>query len=208
MMKLFSSIGATIVLGLGGIFGIHKTPPKMTTHVTSTQVMQKIATPEAKPMKIKDIVTMKGNQKCTFSDSNNGSKTEGVVYITGGKIRGDITTTVNGKTNVTHIVSDKNIMHVWIDGQGQGYTTTETSISQMNINQESNYTCTSSTGNDSMFVTPTGIQFMDFSKLVPSIPPISITGIPNIDIKARQCSTCEKMTDPAKTQCMSMFQCN
>jgi hypothetical protein len=219
MMKFLVSIGTAIIVSVGGLFGIHKTPAKPMVSITPTQQAEK-ATTTPKPMAIKDFLTMKGSQKCTFSDTKGSDKTEGVVYSTGGKMRGDITTTVNGKTTTMHMIGDDTTMHMWMDGQSQGYTSSTSvvttgnahvNISQINstINKNYKYNCTPSSTNESEFKVPSDVQFMDVSKMIPSIPAISTTiAVPSMDVKTMQCGVCDKMTGPAQAQCKLSLNCN
>lgn len=220
MFKILASIGAAIVVGISSFFGIHKPPAKVQVAVTPTKPVERSATSEAKPMSFKDLLTTKGAQKCTFTSSTTSGNTVGVIYSTGGRVKGDITTSVNGKTTVSHIVMEGNEMRMWEDGQSQGVMTTfdakavatqvNSTNSQLNVDQKYNYDCKPATVNDSTFQVPATLKFLDVSKMIPSIPKISIT-IPAIDagkVKSMQCSACNALTGEAKTQCLSTLQCN
>jgi hypothetical protein len=126
---------------------------------------------------LKDLLATHSNQKCTFSESTANTSSQGTVYIASGKMRGDFSSTVSGKTNVSHMVSDSQNMNVWVDGQTQGFKMSlkATSNNSMNSNMNShqsvnpdtkyNYSCSSWVADNSMFTLPANITFTDFSSL-------------------------------------------
>jgi len=126
---------------------------------------------------LKALLASGTSQKCSYSDSGS----EGVFYLSGGKSRGDFTTTVSGKTTASHMISDGKTSYIWMDGQPQGYkmslevnastnqqaNSTAASAQQgVDVNKTMNYDCQAWSADNSMFNLPSGIEFVDFAAMM------------------------------------------
>ncbi len=119
------------------------------------------------PTSLKDLIAANIPQKCTFP--------EGTVYISGGKFRGDFVPN-------SHMISDSKTSYIWTDDQKQGFkmtvdadakteAQTEAAKEAVDVNAKLDYKCGAWLPDASMFNTPAGIEFTDFSNLtIPSIP--------------------------------------
>ncbi|HLL61211.1 MAG TPA: hypothetical protein VK338_05820 [Candidatus Nitrosocosmicus sp.] len=218
--RILLIIGAIVVVTTSAFFVANNKamkpaePKKMTAEPTQTTAS------ESKEMAFKDFLNVDTSEKCTFEDTQNNTITKGTIYTTKGKVRGDITTTVDGKATVSHMVIEPTQMHIWVDGQKQGFKTTidtetlekakqDAQNMQMNVNQTYKYTCTPSKVDNAMFSLPTGIEFIDFSGIMPQI---SVTGSAQAtltpgDPKESPCAACNGMSGDEKVQCMSANNC-
>lgn len=126
------------------------------------------------------------SQMCTFEDSETGDK--GTYYVARGSMRGDVTTTTDGKTQVSHMVYKDGFMYTWMDGEATGYkmvanfeeeesaensevdSNVETSTT-FDTEEEFDYNCSSWRVDSSKFELPEGIEFIDFSQYTtPTLP--------------------------------------
>jgi len=201
--KVIAAVVILLVL-IGGYFGYTKLKGgSITTPGTTT---------ESGGMKsLKDLLSLGVTQKCTFSQTGGSGTSEGTTYVSGGKVRGDFTTTSSGKTMITHMISDGKTSYIWTEGEKTGFKMTaieaspstvqtgsaDTPVnSQADLDQKADYKCSGWTTDGSLFTPPTNVTFTDFSQMLnPSAAP-------------SQCSYCDSLTGDDKTQCMAAFKCN
>ena len=104
--KVIAIVGVIILLLIGGVAYVMSTKNKAGTSPTS----QTANTQESKGgMKsLKDLMMAGVAQKCTFKSTVEGATSEGTTYISGGKMRGDFSTVVDGKaTPVIQFMTEK-----------------------------------------------------------------------------------------------------
>jgi len=141
-------------------------------------------------MSLSGMLALGQSQTCTFSDSSNGTESNGTVYMSGGKMRGDFTSSARGQIETTHMISDGKESRIWIDGQADGYLmkmpeNTDTTASpdtpissdgttQMPIDMNddaSNYNCTSWRTDASVFVPPANVDFISMEDMMKGMMP-------------------------------------
>lgn len=125
-------------------------------------------------------------------------------YIEGKKMRADITSTVEGKTQLSHMINDSTYLYIWTEGQVQGSKTaipSEDEVKQMtedaNKYQESDNTpdfttesaydnlqtqgytidCRGVSAESSKLTPPVSITFIDPSEMMKKITPADGSGI-------------------------------
>lgn len=159
------------------------------------------------PKNLKEIFGLGIAQKCTYDG--------GVVYVANGKMRGDFTSMDEGVAMNGHMIVDGNTSYIWSDGQSIGYKTTfdlnetpttesgDTSVSNdINPLQPEDYACDAWIANPEVFALPAGVEFKDFSSLIPTMPPnAGDTGSQN------NCSYCDMLSGDDKSQCLSAMNC-
>lgn len=121
-----------------------------------------------------EIAKRGGDFKCEFEQSDQGVKSAGIAYISGGRIRGDFFTEVNmpefGVSNKieSYMISDGESVYTWTSLSKDGYKTdiNEDSKKEDNENFEIDYTsenldykCESQDVDSSKFLLPTNITF-------------------------------------------------
>lgn len=126
---------------------------------------------------LKDLFAIKTPQVCTITltggDFSGGA---GKVYISGGNMRSDYTTTISGKTYGTHIVVKGDVSYTWIDGMNTGFKTAVNKTAPPvkadvkavaktqapDMDQKVKYTCATWTPDATKFDLPS-VQFTDMS---------------------------------------------
>ena len=183
-----------LLLGVGGYVMMGKKTGSMPVPASPTPVKQSGS--------LRQLLSGGVAQKCTYSSGG----TQGTVYVGGGKMRGDMVTTTDATTTVSHMIVDGTTSYIWMDGQTTGYkmswdTTTPAPTSgagQTGFDPDSNvnYNCGPWVADVSMMAMPAGVTFAEMGKI--AIP----TG------SASQCDACASLTGTAKTQCMTALGCN
>ncbi len=121
-----------------------------------------------------DLAKKSGSYKCTVSHEVSVAESVGTVYVSGSKIRGEFTSTipqVKMKVNST-MISDGTSLYTWTDMAKTGFkakivepTAPASSDSAGNeYMQNLNYSCSPWTPDESLFVVPADITFIDTNK--------------------------------------------
>lgn len=123
---------------------------------------------------IAELLSSSTAQKCTISQSAEGSSSEGTIYVAGGKVRGDFVSQSGGQTMTAHLLVDGTTSYSWVDGLGVGIkapvrvdaSTGEAVEGEVDINQKLDYQCEPWTSVDtSLFAVPATVQFTDLNSL-------------------------------------------
>lgn len=130
------------------------------------------------PTSLKALLAGGTAQQCSFSDTTAGMNSEGVIYVAGGKVRGNFTSTVDGQPLGAHMIVDGQTSYVWTDGSTTGFTTTvsaapttppsaaSSQTASLDVNKTLAYSCQPWAVDASVFTLPTGVQFTDLSTLL------------------------------------------
>jgi hypothetical protein len=172
---------------------------------------------------IRDLFATSGNQKCTFSDSQNSSS--GTIYTSSGKMRGDFQTVSKGQTLISHMIIEDQTSYIWTDGVSQGMklsagkigsltgtasnsgSVAETNSTPINVEQKVSYGCVAWTPDQKLLTLPTNIKFSSLSEIMPQIQANeSATGSSGLDTKAA-CQACDKLPSSAREQCKKALSC-
>jgi len=209
-------IGIIIVILLlvgGGAFIMStRTKPvtaPTTTSVTETNKVQE--TSQTTPKSLKELLSAGAPQKCSFKDVSNNVDMEGVSYIASGKIRGDFSTTTEGKSSTGHTIFDGKTSYVWMDGITTGFkmeidpsvtSAPESGTQQgLDLNKAIDFSCDTWLPDQSLFNPPESVTFTSFSA------PTSSAGNPTGG-NQNLCASCNSLTGEQKTQCLTALKCN
>ena len=194
------AIAVVVLLALGGAYFLYGRPSSPLTSTSGTP------TTSSAKKSLKDLIALGSSQQCKFQDAAGNS---GTMYVSGGKSRGDFTSTANGATVGSHMLYDGQAMYIWMDGQSQGYKSTLDATSApdsaagsqaMDVNQALDYDCSSWSVAATSFTPPAGIEFLDASAmLAPGTP-----GTGSSD----QCAACASLTGDSQAQCLTTLNCN
>ncbi|HYV33671.1 MAG TPA: hypothetical protein VE973_02390, partial [Candidatus Limnocylindria bacterium] len=137
------------------------------------------------------------------------------------KMRGDFSSTVNGKAMATHMINDGQTVYTWTDGQAMGMKMSTSAMAsptpakemeqqQQSVNPDAkyNYNCSPKSADDSMFQVPSNITFSDMSAMMQNAGmSASSSASSSASIKAQQCAACDSAGDN-KAACLSALKCN
>lgn len=174
----------------------------------------------------KELMAMGKSQKCTIMYNQNNVVSNGTVYLADGMMRGDFTSTVDGKAMTTHMITNKTEAYTWTEGMAQGYKmsidTNEAAQRQAaqngkaaaDLNQKVNYECSPWNKDSSQFTPPSTVNFQDFSQMMEQMQPGgSASGSAgagaggSANIKAQQCAACDSLEGAQKNQCKAALAC-
>ena len=130
-------------------------------------------------------------------------------------MRGDFTTSTEGKTVTSHILVDGQTSYLWMDGQKMGYKftveesdetgndTNKAPAGSLDLEKKSDYSCKPWSTDSSLFSLPDDIEFSDMSNIM------SPSGTQSPDSsKAAQCAACDSAPESARQQCKAALGCN
>ncbi|MCR4324336.1 MAG: hypothetical protein NUV69_01465 [Candidatus Curtissbacteria bacterium] len=145
------------------------------------------------------------NQTCTVKYP--GQSTEGTIYVSGNKVRGDFTMTdPNGTEMHSSMINDSEYTYTWTPVMGQGVKIKNSAATEQtqdqnqdfDVNKEVDMKCSSWSPDNSKFTPPSDVQFMDLTQTQEQTqsPATASPGTSN--------SMCAQITDPqAKAACES-----
>lgn len=195
MNKKVVTAGVVVVLLLiiaGFLVMKGRTNPAVTPTKTSEQ--------NTSPTSLKDLISKGIAQSCTYSNESS----TGQIYVSGGKVRGDFDTTIEGKVTKSHMIVDGSNSYIWSDGSKDGIkmtfdvaatpaaNATSSPVGGFDTAANMNYKCGVWVADPSMFTLPAGVTFMSFGKTDTS----------------SQCSYCDSLTGDSKSQCLTALKCN
>ena len=153
--------------------------------------------------------------KCTFSQKE--TKSSGTLYLNGPKQqRTDTLTQISGKSAQGHIIYDGQYAYQWFEENGKivmGIKSTSKDLNAMadqiqsqfqkadnldnviELNRRNNIDCSPWVADESMFVLPSGVGFIDN------------TSNQN-NLNEARCKTCDSYPVEAQAQCKTTLKCN
>lgn len=169
------------------------------------------ATTTAKTGSLKDFFALGGSQICTFNNTAGGASSKGTIYVGGAtKMRGDFTVeSIVGTTTSkmeSHMIRNGDDVYFWSGLQGGKMSLTGMMDANGNvqgnqpfdINQSVNYSCSNWNIDDSKFIVPAEVKFMDLSAVIQG----------GIDSQMNSCAACENAPEgSARNQCKAALGC-
>lgn len=120
-----------------------------------------------------EFYTRSGSWKCNVRTETQGVTSEGVVYVSDGKIRADFDSTVSGNEVTSFMIHDGTSVYTWSSLQSQGVrmdvmegeagTTEGTTGPQGDVE----YDCAPWAADATVFIPPATIEFMELGAGVP-----------------------------------------
>lgn len=166
-------VAGVVVVGAGAFIAINGATKSALTDEGSEQQATQPAQAGAFQGSFADLAARGGDWKCTVdaqaSTGAGQALSSGVVYVSGRKVRGDFTSTVQGIGRVdSHLMADGTDVYSWTSLYPQGMKTkmaasgdetTETSGQGADANQKYSYHCEPAQADASLFIAPTNVTF-------------------------------------------------
>lgn len=168
------------------------------------------------------IMTAGENVECTVTHEDNGNRTEGTIYIAdqGERIRGHFIITGTMNTEM-HLIRNDGTNYLWGSAFPQGIKVAVTAENQdtlfegdasATIPDNVSFTCNSWRVDDSRFIVPNDVTFLDMQAQMDAIMQgMSGGGSAGFeggaDMKAMQCGTCDQ-AGSARAQCRAALGCD
>lgn len=126
---------------------------------------------------LSDLMRMGSSVKCTVHSEDPNAISDGMVYVSGGKVRADFTSAVAGTNHESSMITADGYIYTWSSAMPQGLkmknegadtpSSAPTEPGSVNPNVKVNYSCAPWMVDSSVFMPPANIEFMDFSSMMP-----------------------------------------
>lgn len=206
--NLFIGIAVLLLLG-GGYFYFSKSPASPIKKATSGLIKGNI----------QDLFEKGTNMTCTFKYVEDENTSEGTIYVSGKKMRGNFSLRqADGAAFASNVIRDETYGYTWMEGQAQGtkikIETSEEILEESSENNKKNelfaldnkdidYDCKPWSVDNSMFTPPTNVKFQDISSQVKQMK--EVTGLE----AESQCDSCTQFTNKmAREQCLQAYECD
>lgn len=179
-------------------------------------------------MSLKDILAMTTPTKCDVTSTNDKVDSTGSVYVSGGMMRTDFTSTAKtgpliGKLMVAHMIIDADMSYMWGEGETKiGIKIPRKDVldvapeagnspanqAAVDINEKSDYHCTAWAADKAEFTPPTNISFNDVSAMMKMIPKSSTTASSKMTPEQlkQMCGACDS-AGAGKASCLAQLGC-
>ena len=124
--------------------------------------------------KFSDFYTRSGSWKCDVRTETQGVTSEGVVYVSDGKIRADFDSTVSGNEVTSFMIHDGTSVYTWSSLQSQGVRMDVTEGEEVDGEAagtgpqgDVEYNCAPWAADATVFIPPATIEFMELGAGVP-----------------------------------------
>lgn len=207
---------SSVIIGAGMFLTACSATPAPQGTPEATQPPSSSA-PQSMKGTLQSLLGSSSSQQCTFSDTSNNTKVNGTMYIANGKMKGDITTVTEKKTTTMHMVVESPTMYMWSDDSTQGMKfmmpsstpgaspAVETNKTAPNLNQTYTYSCSNWNEDDSVFVRPEKVSFMELGGTSPSTMP---TTTKKTTTGTDQCAVCNNIpAGEGRTACLTQLNC-
>ena len=219
IVKILLIVFLAILLPAGAYFGyktLKKTEPAE-NGANPPAVTEKQNEESLFSGKITDLLSLGKSLKCTYTmNEQEGTIGTGNIYVSGTKMRGDSTITMENNTSIdSHFISTDNVMYTWTSASPQGYKIaldqeaidnaaagTPSGITEeaKALQEKLDYKCLPWIPDQSLFELPAGVEFVDMSEITKPTGGDGDTG--------NMCAICGMMqTEEEKTECLSNFNC-
>ena len=167
-----------IIVAVGIFIFLQKQKPTSVPEAVQQQTAEQAAQPQGDGMRsLRDLLALGTSQKCTFASNVEGQQSEGTVYISGGKVRGDFASRVsaNGALVMSHMIIEGNTMKMWQDGESMGMVMTipqggdvpqQTGEKSLSYDEKVDYQCAPWIIDGSVFVAPTTVMFHSMDQMM------------------------------------------
>lgn len=179
---------------------------------------------------LQDLFARGTSMQCDFSYADEqGASAEGTVYVSGDKMRGMFTSSVDGTAYTSSMIQDGTYSYVWSEDQKQGTkfkvdpAELEAAQEELKTQQESpdlqnmqvDYSCRPWTPDSSMFTPPSDVEFIDMTAAMESIPDMQDSGVQDsmdsqeMPTQEDRCAACQSVpAGDARDACLQGLGCN
>lgn len=215
MKKPHAMIALIVILLLliGGFLFMKKNPGSSMKNITSSD-----STVDAISGTLEDLFAKNVPLQCTFSSSIAGQESSGSVMVSNKKMRGEFTTTIQGKSQKASIIQDGQYMYSWSSDQKMGTKLKMESFkgevakaqdaAQKNqalalSQQQGIYDCKPWIAQESAFTPPADVAFTDMTQMMEDSKKMMEKA------PAAPCSVCDQVPAGAsRDACKAQLKCS
>ena len=159
---------------------------------------------------------------CTYEKTDENGKQAGTIYVANKKMRGQIEVSSSEGTYPMNILKTGDWQYMWGGplGETQGMKMPVSAASSHqsphakhgpDINEDMNYQCKPWPADESKFVPPSNVQFMEMGNMMPAAAVMAQGEVPangaGMNMHTMQCSACEQAPEEAREQCRQALGC-
>jgi hypothetical protein len=123
-----------------------------------------------------DLMKLGGSFECTIASEDPNAVSNGTVYVSGGKVRGDFTSTVDGAAYDSHFINADGYIYTWSSAMPQGMKMADTGMREgapstgeeapgsFDPSVKVDYNCNPWMVDNGKFTPPSDVAFMDFTQ--------------------------------------------
>ena len=173
-------IGLIIVLLLGGAYFLlgksKTTPDPLTANQANNEAV-------SEKTSFRDLLAGNRNVTCTTTyPTDENTSTNGTIFVSGKRMRGDFNVTVNGKNTLSYMIQDGTYVYVWTSDSTQGTKmkadavekatgeNTQNANQNFDVNKEVDVKCSNWSVDESKFTPPANVTFTDLSQILQKLP--------------------------------------
>lgn len=234
---LIPAVAALILIFVLGGFAYWRTTQKPNQKIEGAPE-QKTSEPEKsgwQNFKISDLLNTEGSFHCTFSyKAENEDASNGDIYMTqrGQKMRGTFLSKMGDRLDVEgNILRDGQYQYFWQTGESQGMkflideadtdifanaasqpeVSRDDAVETTETSEDVDYSCEPWRADDSKFVVPGDITFVDFQAQMDQLKssmPAPVDTSEDQAIPGSQCAVCDQVPEgEAREQCLTSLGC-
>ena len=123
---------------------------------------------------LRSLLALGRDTMCTFESTEGGTSSAGTVYISSdGSMRGDFTSETSTGAQASSMIVKGGTSYVWSGSQGAKMDVSETSTSastesksNVDLDSQVDYRCSSWTRDESKFTVPSSVNFLDVKTMM------------------------------------------
>jgi hypothetical protein len=225
--NILLAIGAVLVLALaavGGYLFLQSNQPTATNPTSNTSDVNSESDSETLSMSMLDLIRLGQNYQCNYTTADEtGNQTTGTIFVAGQgqKMQGDFTVSLADQAPMTsHLIHDGEYNYIWSDGQAQGIKMKidpenealfpeqgEESENQIDETTPVDFDCRRWNVDESKFVPPATVTFVNFSAQLEGFMAPSATGNDSSSAQDK-CGVCDQVpAGAARDQCLQAMGC-
>lgn len=132
------------------------------------------------------LIARAGSWKCEVTSEIEAAPSQGTVYVSGGKMRGDFSSqpeALGGASVVSHMINTGEFIYTWSDAYPQGMkmavppegsnvSSDPAASGGVDYQSQVHYSCSPWAADESMFAPPAGVSFMELGDkgMMPAMP--------------------------------------
>jgi hypothetical protein len=185
-MTKYVAIGAVILILAAAVYAFMSYSPGNASEDASVHSTEKTQTQEEDTAKnqavggaftgtMADLAARGGSWQCAVQSSNQFADSEGTVYVSGERLRGNFTSAISvqgfNQTVGSHMIQEGGYAYVWTSLSSQGFkmstsgngndSSAGTSGQAVDLNQQYSYDCEPWAVDARVFVLPQGVTFAE-----------------------------------------------
>ncbi|OGD84423.1 hypothetical protein A2165_00660 [Candidatus Curtissbacteria bacterium RBG_13_40_7] len=210
LLPIAAAVIIIIAVAAAALFFQLKKSSKPSGETPASQMMEEQTARTTSGSSIRDLLGFGNNVTCTITYPSENGETKGTVYVASDeRLRGDFTSNMEDKEIDSHMIQDGTYSYIWSSSSPQGTKMKLEDISSrqspgpesqnqnIDLDQKVDYQCSPWSVDNSKFVPPADIEFIDFTSTMMQMQ--DQTNTTNQSQKA----ICDTITDPqAKAACL------